>query len=512
MLPMRRALPLLLLGLAACGGDEPSPGDRPNVLLITVDTLRADRLGFMGYGRTTSPAMDELAERGVIFERAYAPSPWTLPSMASIHTGLYPSSHGLKRPQDAIPPEARTLAEVLSQAGYRTDSIVSNPLVHPRFGHSQGFGSFDTEDAKGHEHVSTPGITERALALLDQYAVDEPREQPFFLSLLYFDPHYDWRSHGLGFASDQPVGRITGEETIEHLRDLAGGAGGLSEGEVRQLVDCYDEEIAFTDQGIGELLDALERLGLADNTIVVLTADHGEEFLEHGWLGHTRFLYEGMVHVPMVVCDPRDEDTHGMRYSEPVSTVSVMPTVLDLVGLDPELHGPDEPSLAQIVREPLAKDIDPRIDGVVFSEVDFVPAQEKNLAKVAHLIGVVGADGKLVRDIETGALELFDLLLDPGEQVNLAADPGRREGRRELRQDLEAWQAACANSGSSRYWAIQATASMVRTVDARCRAHRLSSAVWANFMAFWSIFNVSASSRSLLSDTTRMYARRAIRR
>ena len=319
MATLLRCLPLLLLPLA-CG--SPEPAARPNVLLITVDTLRADRLGFHGHGRDTSPALDGLAERGLVFERAYAPSPWTLPSMASIHTGLYPSSHGLKRPKDAIPPEARTLAEVLDQAGYRTDSIVSNPLVHPRFGHSQGFESFDTKDAKGHDHVSTPGITERALALLDGYAA-APEGEPFFLSLLYFDPHYDWRSHGRGFAAEGTVGRITGEESIEHLRDLAAAEGSLTGAEVQQLVDCYDEEIAFTDEGIGELLDALERLGLAEDTLVVLTADHGEEFLEHGWLGHTRFLYEGMVHVPLVVADPREPSSHGLRVRTPVSTVSV---------------------------------------------------------------------------------------------------------------------------------------------------------------------------------------------
>ncbi|MDF1799637.1 MAG: sulfatase [Planctomycetota bacterium] len=440
----------LLFGLvgSSCGSDPGLPEDAPNVLLITVDTLRYDHLGLAGYGRETSPNIDALAARGVSFERAYAPSPWTLPSMASIHTGLYPSSHTLQRPKSSIPLEATTLAEALKVVGYRTDAIVSNPIVHPRFGHSQGFDSFDTEDAKGHDHISTPGMTARAKALLADFAAHAAEGERFFLSLLYFDPHYDWLDHGLGFAPER-AGRITGGESVEELRELADTTG-LTDEEVAQLVARYDEEIAFTDAGIGELLDELERLGLSGNTVVVFVADHGEEFLEHGWLGHTRFLYEGMVRVPLVVSDPRAEASHGLRFSEPVSTVSVMPTILSLVGLDPELHAPDEPSLAQVVRDPTAKDLDPRIDGVVFSEVDFVPAHEHNLAKVAHLIGVVTRHFKWIQDTKSGAQEAFDLESDPGELEDLSAawlageSPEARRMAEASIQSLEVWQAACA--------------------------------------------------------------------
>ena len=486
MSPMRRApsrshpsarkdvaLPTALAAVAAlllpaCGGAPSAPAlpaDAPNVLLVQVDTLRVDRLGFAGHDRPTSPAMDELAARSLVFDRAYAPSPWTLPSMASIHTGLYPSSHGLQRPKDAIPPEARTLAEVLAQAGYRTDSIVANFLVNPYFGHSQGFATFDTEDAKGDQHVSTPGVTARALDLLADYADDAPEDGPFFLSLLYFDPHYDWLAHGLGFAADGPVGRLTGEETIDELRELAATGEGMTDAEVDELRARYDEEIALTDGGIGQLLAALDTLGLADDTLVVLTADHGEEFLEHGWLGHTRFLYEGMVHVPLLVHDPRATGSFGTHVDTVVSTVSVMPTVLDLVGLDPELHGPDEPSLADFVRKPFLADalqphdhgLDERVDGRVFLEVDFVPTQEKNLAKVAHLQGVVSRDLKWIVDTETGAVEAYDLRDDPGETRNLAPawlagdDPADATTAAAMQRFLDAWRAACVERALPRH-------------------------------------------------------------
>ena len=445
---------------AACGSGSSLPDDAPNVLLITVDTLRYDHLGFAGYGRDTSPNIDALAERGVSFERAYAPSPWTLPSMASIHTGLYPSSHTLQRPKASIPLEATTLAEALSVVGYRTDAIVANPIVHPRFGHSQGFDSFDTEDAKGHDHISTPGITARAKALLADYADGDER---FFLSLLYFDPHYDWLGHGLGFAPER-AGRITGEESIEELRELAETTG-LTDEEIAQLVARYDEEIAFTDAGIGELLDELERLGLADNTIVVFVADHGEEFLEHGWLGHTRFLYEGMIHVPLVVADPRRRIGQGQSVQLPVSTVSVMPTILELVGLDPERYAPDEPSLAQLVTEPALEGsielngLDPRHDGWVFSEVDFVPADLAMHDKIAHLEAVVGSPLKLIRDKRTGEVEVYEPSEDPGELRDRAPEWALPTGERlevgnpdhngasqlqGLASMLDEWQAACA--------------------------------------------------------------------
>ncbi|MDF1798350.1 MAG: sulfatase [Planctomycetota bacterium] len=435
-LALRQALPLaaLLLGCAGCSDAQlPTDHQRLNVLLITVDTLRADHVGTYGYGRGTTPAIDALAERGVVFENALAPAPWTLPSVASIHTGLYPSAHGIQRIKDRLSDEATTLAEVLGAHDYRTVSIVSNSLVRPHFGFGQGFDAFDTSEAAGHDHVSTPGLTKLAKRRLARFAESD---RPFFLSLLHFDPHYDWLDHGLGLATDAGSS-LAGDESIERLRLMA-SAGELGPPEVAALRSRYDEEIRFTDDGIAELLAELERLGLADDTLVVLVADHGEEFLEHGWLGHTRYLYQGMVHVPLIVADPRHGDQHQRRVAPPVSTVSVMATVLELAGIDPAPYQLDAASLAGYVAQG-ASSYEP---GPVFSEVDFVPTNPNNHAKVAHLEAVLEGHTKTVRSLIGNAHERYDLEADPGELVDLAKSPAGLAAARESGALLDAWREA----------------------------------------------------------------------
>lgn len=399
------SIPLTL----GCGPvDRPGPDEGPNVLMIAVDTLRADHLGAWNYERPISPAIDSLAQAGVRFARATAPAPWTLPSIASLNTGLYPASHNLTGASDALPFEAKTLAEVLGAHGFATSAVIGNSLLHARLGHSQGFDSYDTEEARGHDAITTPGITTRAKAELTRLA---KAERPFFLSLLYYDPHYDWKSHGYGIA-DETAGLLPGQTEIHELRERA-SAGQLSEAERQLLIDRYDEEIRFTDAGIGELLAQLDALGLARNTVVIFVADHGEEFLEHGWLGHTRYLFDGMVHVPLIVSDPRQTDHHGDVIDTRVSTVSVMPTILDLVGIDPSPWAFDAPSLAGAVRgeEPKAQPL--------FTMVDFEAAQKRNAAKAAHLEAVLMGDQKWIRPSggRPGPFEVYDLVADPGEQA-----------------------------------------------------------------------------------------------
>ena len=196
---------VLLIGGMGCGRQPESssltPGDGPNILLITVDTLRADHLGAWGYERIVSPAIDALVSESLVFERAYAPAPWTLPSIASIHTGLYPTSHTIEGPSNALPNEVATLAEILGSAGWRTVSVTSNALLSERLGFGQGFEVYETGDAIDHAHVSTPGVTQAAKQHLARFAQSD---QPFFLSVLYFDPPYDWLSHGSGRIYESP--------------------------------------------------------------------------------------------------------------------------------------------------------------------------------------------------------------------------------------------------------------------------------------------------------------------
>jgi choline-sulfatase len=401
---------------AGCGGGAAAPR---NVLFILVDTLRADHLSAYGYARDTSPALAKLAAGSVRFDRAYAPAPWTKPSVASMFTGQYPHRHGLNFVLATLPASAQTLAERLSEAGFATAGVVSHGFVGPKNGFDQGFDFFDAEEAKGHSHVSTVGVTKRALALLARLC---EQKRPFFLFVHYFDPHYEYRRHReVPFASES-AGRLRGGEDIHDLRAMGPS---LSAEEVAFLEDVYDEEIRFTDAGIGELLDALEALGLDDDTLLVVTADHGEEFFGRGWLGHTRTLYEEVIRVPLIVRVPGGE--RGRVVSAPVSLVSLAPTILDYVGVEAPDAGFQGPSLRPLIDGSSEVDLPP-----VRSEVRFIVLNPENVLaeKTAFKHALIDGRYKLIKDFSGQSYELYDLEQDPGERENLASS------RPELLQEM----------------------------------------------------------------------------
>jgi len=219
---------------AGCGGDrgaERGGADAPaNVVLVVIDTLRRDHLGLHGHARPTSPVLDRFAEGATVFDHAYATAPWTRPSVASMFTGLYPSAHGSMALNNMLPGGVETLAERFARAGYATAGIVSHVIISEKFGFDQGFALWDEEEAKGHDHLSTPGVTERALKALDALA----GEEPFFLFIHYFDPHYEYLAHPeIGFdpargASLHGVGvrrgglpRARGQAGAQESRDRA---------------------------------------------------------------------------------------------------------------------------------------------------------------------------------------------------------------------------------------------------------------------------------------------------
>jgi arylsulfatase A-like enzyme/4-amino-4-deoxy-L-arabinose transferase-like glycosyltransferase len=431
-LPRRRsAAAAALVALAALSGCAPA-GPR-NLLLIVVDTLRADHLGCYGYARDTSPNIDALAAEGVRFERAYAPASWTKPSMASLLTGLYPSRHGVTDVRHTLPDDATTLATRLSARGYATAAVVSNvQLTDPEGnGMGRGFRRYVEIHAAGYDYVSTPDVTRQAVAALRQLASGDG---PFFLMAHYFDPHANYRRHArVGFAAER-AGRLDGTQRIEELQNELLAT--LSPEEVGFLRDLYDEEIRFTDAGIGRLLAALRELGREQDTLVVFTADHGEEFLDHGWLGHVRSLYEELVRVPLVVRDPGAADV-PRSVATPVSLVSLVPTILARLGApaDARLDGP---SLARVIEEggePAAE--------AVFAEVAYVPLVLPFSKKRTFKQAVIGERFKLIRDLESERLELFDLSRDPDERSDLAQErsdltgplaallDGFQEGRRD---------------------------------------------------------------------------------
>jgi choline-sulfatase len=376
-----------------------------NVLLLIVDTLRTDRVGVYGSPRPTTPNLDALAARGLRYDRAYATSPWTMPTVASVLTGLMPASHGVTHVRRKIPDAATTLAELLKDQGFETTGIVGNVLLTEEHGFQQGFDHYDTHAANGHRHVSTPQVVDSAVRALERHAASDA---PFFLMAHFFDPHYDYLPHeGVDWAKDS-AGRLDTSVEIVQIRD---DRASLTPEEVRFLGDLYDEEVWFTDQGIGQILATLDRLNLTEDTLVIALADHGEELMEHGWLGHTRSMYEEVVRVPLILAGPGIPSAAVM--GTPVSLAAVTPTVLDRLGIAPGWDRFQAPPL------PIES---PPSPGAVFIEVDFVPVNEVSELKRGHLTAIVGDRLKAIRDEDSDKLEIYDLAADPREHHDRSAE------------------------------------------------------------------------------------------
>ncbi|QDU83212.1 Arylsulfatase [Planctomycetes bacterium Pla163] len=425
------ALACALFAAACSDGAAPESADSSaaapkNVLMVVVDTLRADRLGCYGAERDTSPNIDELAARGTRFARTQTVAPWTMPSIATLFTGLFPSAHGVVDATRALPTEAVTLAETFAAAGYSTGGVVSHTIIGEVTGYDQGFEYFDETNARGHEWVSTASVTDLAEEMLVEFA---ERDQPFFLFVHYFDPHYEYLPHDEFDFASAGSGRLDGSQSIGALRRMMAD---FTPDELAYLRDVYDEEIAHTDAGIGVLLAALDEAGATDDTVVLLTADHGEEFVEHGWLGHTRSLYQQVLDVPLVVVAPGSGPS-GHVVDTPVSTVAVAPTVLELAGVAGP-NGMQGASLAPFVRGESGGDSTP-----VLTEVAFLPLRPDGFVRRAFGQSILSGDLKLVRDEDAGTVVLYDLGTDPGERDDVAdARPDRRDALlAELERELE---------------------------------------------------------------------------
>lgn len=391
--------------MSACG---PAAPHRPNLLLIVVDTLRPDHLGCYGHTRDTSPALDSLAAGGYRFQRAYSTAPWTMSSVASMFTGLYPGSHGVTSVSN-LPGEALTLAEILQSRGYATAGVVSHVVLGRQYDFDQGFEQYEEVVREpAHFDISTGRVTGRAVEFLEGLSAGE---RPFFLFAHYFDPHYNYLPHEEVDFAPPRVGRLDGTETIKRLRAMSGD---LTPEEVAFIRALYDEEIRHTDDGIGRLLARLGELELDDDTWVIVAADHGEEFLTHGWLGHTRTLYEELVRVPLIVRPPGGLAQPRVLL-RPVTLASLPATLLELAGGDASLFRFQAGSLAPL----LDGEGDDR-SGAIFAEVDFVPIYADNWVKRAHKKTLITERLKLIRDDFSGRLELYDLQEDPGEVHDLA--------------------------------------------------------------------------------------------
>ena len=357
---------------------------KPNIILVTMDTTRADHLGCYGYPNIRTPNLDALAGRGVVFEQAATATPLTLPSHCTIMTGMYPTYHGVRvNGNTALNDEETTLAEVLAAQGYQTGAFIAAFVLDGRWGLKQGFQHYDDQfDLKKYKHidlgeVQRPGneIMDAALAWLE-----EKKAAPFFAWIHLYDPH-------VPYAPPEPYASEYGRR----------GPGGL-----------YDGEIAFMDEQIGRCVSWLERNGLDKSTVMVLVGDHGEGLGSHGEGTHGYFVYDYALHVPFLAVTPFAE-LRGRRVGSEVGTVDVFPTLLELAGVVPQVKVQGR-SLLPLMFHPGRKDEVPAYGEAMASNIQF------------GWSGLHALRTPRYKYIDAPRAELYDLVRDPDEQANVLAE------------------------------------------------------------------------------------------
>ncbi len=385
----------------------PAPGGRPrNVIIYLVDTLRAGHLGCYGYKRPVSPHIDAFARQSAVFRHTVAQSSWTRPTTTTILTGLLPRTHNVFSHRDALAPQAVTLAERLREAGYHTAGFVTNPNVAPNFGLDQGFELYRL---LGPRRRTAAGVNERTAEWLDS---EWRKDAPFFLYLHTMEPHAPYDPPPAFLRRFAPGLRNPAWTRMEFVEALEKGDA-VGTPEVRQgLRNLYDAEIAANDEAFGALVDLLVQRKLWDDTVIVLVADHGEEFGDHGGWEHGRTLYDEMLDVPLIVRVP---GTGGKVVERQAQQVDVVPTILDALGL-PLPAGLEGRSLLTLADGP---GVDPQ------EEPAFSWLEERSLQSAA----VTTPDWRLVeKRFPVSGTFLYDRRADPGENHNLAGEQPVRAG------------------------------------------------------------------------------------
>ena len=327
--PGARTLALFALALSAalagaCGGER---NERPDVILITVDTLRADHIGAYGSASTRTPRIDQLAREGTVFTRAVTPMPLTRPAHSSMFTSLYPREHGVVNNSLALPEENITLAERFRAAGYATAAFVGVLLLAQESGALQGFEAFGTPQ---NSHRTADEVIPEALA----WVASQPADRPLFLWIHLYDPHLPYRPPEEFRRDVEPrLNSRLSSVKWKYLKQIARE----NDGDIpRKVLDharaLYRGEVEFTDYWLGIFLDGIEQMRGLDETVVAFTADHGECF-EHGvYFEHSDCLYDGAISIPLILRDP-SSFTPGSRNATQVSLLDLAPTLLQAAGL-----------------------------------------------------------------------------------------------------------------------------------------------------------------------------------
>ncbi len=390
-----RRLILILTALSALHAAAQTPAKPPlNVVLITIDTLRADHVGCYGYKQIKTPNIDGLAADGVRFERAFAVVPVTLPSHSSMLTGTYPMLSGMHDfSGNKLSPLQPTLAAVLKQAGYQTGAVIASAVLDSRFGLNQGFDfyydhfDFNRLDEANLDEMERPGNVVADVAL-DWLAKNSQKK--FFLWMHLYDPHFPYHP-------SEPYSR-------------------------EYAAQPYDGEIAFADEQVGRLLRFLKENGIYRNTVIVLCGDHGESLGEHGEKTHGFFIYNATMHVPLIIRLP--ENAAARTVADPVSLVDLTPTVLSAVGLEIPSQVQGRSLLPELRGDLAVRD---RAERTLYEET-FLPRIHFNWSELR------GSENTKYHFIDAPRPELYDLAKDPGEVHNLF--PEKKAVAGEMRSKL----------------------------------------------------------------------------
>lgn len=448
---IRSAAPVVFVSLslallAGCNGDPPiglngpSVPNRPNVLLVSIDTLRADHVGCYGYGRKTTPFLDALAAESTRFARAFTPSSWTVPAHMSLFTSLSPHRHGVEGMRQRLPSRVRTLAQAFQAADYQTAAFLGWYFLSSRYGFGRGFDSYvelEPDETKLGDAPRAESVITAALEWLEA----RDRDLPFFVFVHLFDPHLHYEPpapyDSLFTKGAVKPGAGNRSSLVPYIKGLRAVTRSIPPEQLVDVIALYDGEIRYTDAQLGRLLSWLKERGLFEDTNILVTSDHGEEFSDHGSMeGHQWTLYDEVLHVPMVLRVAGQAE--GVVVEELVDLLDVAPTLLASAGLEPD---PEFEGRSLLGRAEGAPSDD---DALVFSRIERFNKKRAVRSARYKLIHTLDTERNRFGVSIRPGFELYDLQSDPGEQVNVIAE--RPEVARVLKEQLDQWSRASTPS------------------------------------------------------------------
>lgn len=399
-------------------GYEDSSNNRiNNIILISIDTLRTDVLSSYGSKEVSTPNIDRVAEDGFLFTQAYSPAPWTLPAFSSIMTGVNPLVHKTTDSKSRLPETFTTIAEYLADSGYKTSAIGTNVFLHSEYNIDQGFMEYnffpkrkELVDSFGGafirvafpSHFRTDASTSDLTDLSINW-INNNRDKDFFLWLHYYDPHIPYTPPMEYIVEDDSQSTVGND--FQSAGPIRGGYYSPDLAERKRIRQLYDAEVRYVDDSLGRLLETLEELDLYKDSLIIITSDHGEEFWEHGGFEHGHTLYNELINVPLIIKLP--DNKHGNVIDIPVTTQSLMPTILELSDIQFENGSYLASSLVPLLEN---RPSDYEVRPIISSSLLYYEDRE----------AAVFDESKYIRTIITDQEEIYNLTKDPKEQSPLS--------------------------------------------------------------------------------------------